>query len=104
MDLEVWKADRDGCKGERSAFVETIRPIKNDFLASDNQALIKTFGRPDRVELVDRSQNFFIYYLEPSPRCEGSEAEEEQVLKLIFRLNAYSRVSEVIITRLNPGD
>jgi methylenetetrahydrofolate reductase (NADPH) len=37
--------------------------IDLQFLGIDNQALIKTFGRPDRVELVDKSQSFFFYFL-----------------------------------------
>ncbi|EOZ98600.1 hypothetical protein A33Q_1254 [Indibacter alkaliphilus LW1] len=101
MDLESWKNDRNGCLRQRESQVENFRAIKNELLGKDNQALIKTFGRPDRVELADRSQNFFIYYLEPSPSCEQAKPEEES-LKVIFRLNAISRVSEVTISRLDP--
>ncbi len=81
--------------------LEELERIKNSFLGADNQELIKTFGRPDRVELVDKSQSFFFYFLEPSDKCDGIEIEKEP-LRVLFRMNAISKVSEVNITTLNP--
>ncbi len=101
INIENWKSDRDGCKGLRMQDLEEFKQIKNSFLSADNQAIIKTFGRPDRVELVDKSQSFFFYFLEPSGDCEGVETEKEP-LKVLFRMNAISKVSEVTITTLNP--
>ncbi|WP_026951608.1 hypothetical protein [Algoriphagus mannitolivorans] len=101
INLENWKADRYGCKGLRIQDLEELRAIKNNFLGADNQALIKTFGRPDRVDLMDKSQSFFFYFLEPSKECDGVEIEKEP-LRVLFRLNAISKVSEVTITTLNP--
>jgi hypothetical protein len=101
IDLANWKADRYGCKGLRIQDLEEIKSIKNTFLGADNQAIIKTFGRPDRVDLRDKSQSFFFYFLEPSEECEGVEIKKDP-LKILFRLNAISKVSEVTITNLNP--
>ena len=101
INLENWKADRYGCKSLRMQDLEELKQIKNNFLGADNQSLIKTFGRPDRVELVDKSQSFFFYFLEPSSDCEGMESEKEP-LRVLFRMNALSKVSEVTITTLNP--
>lgn len=101
IDLDSWKQDRYGCNGLRLKDVEELRAIKNTFLAKNNQELIKTFGRPDRVLLADKSQSFFIYFLEPSDNCDPDKAEKEP-LKVLFRLNAISKVSEVTITTLNP--
>ncbi|WP_439490763.1 hypothetical protein [Algoriphagus sp.] len=101
MNMEDWKADRYGCKGLRIQDLEEFERIRHTFLGVDNQALIKTFGRPDRVELVDKSQSFFFYFLEPSGDCEGVESEKEP-LRVLFRLNAISKVSEVTITDQNP--
>ncbi|MFN3761339.1 MAG: hypothetical protein ACK4SF_19160 [Algoriphagus aquaeductus] len=101
VNLENWKADRDGCKGLRMQDLEELQRIKNNFLGADNQSLIKTFGRPDRVELVDKSQSFFFYFLEPSSDCDGQKSEKEP-LRVLFRMNALSKVSEVNITTLNP--
>jgi hypothetical protein len=103
IDLENWKNDRNGCLGLRLNDLEEFREIKNELLGKDNQALIKTFGRPDKVELTDRSQSFFIYFLEPGPSC-ITEDKKEEPLKAIFRLNAISRVSEVTISTLEPGN
>lgn len=101
INLENWKADRYGCKGLRMQDLEELRAIKNNFLGADNQAIIKTFGRPDRVELLDKSQSFFFYFLEPSDDCEGIKTEKEP-LRVLFRMNALSKVSEVTVTTLNP--
>lgn len=101
INMENWKADRYGCKGLRIQDMDEIQKIKNTFLGADNQAIIKTFGRPDRVELMDKSQSFFFYFLEPSNGCEGVEIEKEP-LRVLFRMNAVSKVSEVTITTQNP--
>jgi hypothetical protein len=101
INLENWKSDRYGCKGLRMQDLQELQLIKNNFLGVNNQALIKTFGRPDRVELVDKSQSFFFYFLEPSSDCEGVKSEKEP-LRVLFRMNALSKVSEVTITTLNP--
>ncbi|KPQ19027.1 MAG: hypothetical protein HLUCCX10_03960 [Algoriphagus marincola HL-49] len=102
LNIENWKEDRYGCKGLRIQDIGELERIKNNFLGASNQALIKTFGRPDRVELVDKSQSFFFYFLEASPEnCEGVESEKEP-LKVLFRMNAISKVSEITITDLNP--
>lgn len=101
INLENWKSDRYGCKGLRMNDLEELEKIKNTFLGANNQSIIKTFGRPDRVELVDKSQSFFFYFLEPSDNCDGIKPEKEP-LRVLFRMNAVSKVSEVTITTLNP--
>src|SRR5690554_6292144 len=100
IDLESWKIDRNGCKGLRIKHLEELKSIRNTFLEANNQELILTFGRPDRVELLDKSQSFFYYFLEPSDACDG--IKEKEPLKVLFRLNAINRVSEVTITTLDP--
>jgi hypothetical protein len=101
LNMENWKSDRYGCGGLRIQDLEELQQIKNTFLGANNQALIKTFGRPDRVELVDKSQSFFFYFLEPSIQCDGVKIEKEP-LRILFRMNAISKVSEVNITTQNP--
>ncbi|KEO74047.1 hypothetical protein [Anditalea andensis] len=101
INTDDWKKDRYGCSGLRMQYIDEIKALKNSFLGKNNQEIILTFGRPDRVELVDKSQSFFFYFLEPSSSCPGVEIEKEP-LKVLFRFNAISKVSEVTITNLNP--
>src|SRR5690606_30900667 len=100
INLENWKNDRNGCKGLRIQDLEELQRLRNTFLEATNQQLIKAFGRPDRVELYDKSQSFFYYFLEPSDVC--GDIKEKEPLKVLFRLNAVNRVSEVTITKLEP--
>lgn len=102
VDLDNWKKDRNGCLGLRAQEIDDFKAVKDDILGKDNQALIKTFGRPDRVELANRSQSFYIYYFEPSTDCAGV-AKNAEPLMAIIRLNALSRVSEVTVSTLDPG-
>src|SRR5690554_5698905 len=76
IDLENWKNTRNGCKGLRIQYLEELKSIKNTFLEANNQELILTFGRPDRVELLDKSQSFFYYFLEPSDVCDEKKEKE----------------------------
>ncbi|GGF27106.1 hypothetical protein [Echinicola rosea] len=101
INMENWKNDRYGCKGLRIQDLTELESLKNTFLGATNQELIVTFGRPDRVELLNKSQSFFFYFLEPSGECDNHEKEKEP-LKALFRLNAINKVSEVTITTLNP--
>lgn len=101
INMENWKNDRYGCKGLRIQDLEELESLKNTFLGATNQELIVTFGRSDRVELLNKSQSFFFYFLEPSSECENHDKEKEP-LKALFRLNAINKVSEVTITTLNP--
>lgn len=101
IDLVNWKNDRYGCNGLRIQQLDEIQKTKNDFLGANNQELIKTFGRPDRVILVDKSQSYFYYFLEPSEQCENHDTETAP-LKVMFRMNAINKVSEVNISRLDP--
>jgi hypothetical protein len=101
IDMDNWLSDRNGCKGLRIKDLKEIERLKNSFLGADNQALIVTFGRPDRVDLIDKSQTYFTYFLEPSIRCDEAEPKKEP-LRVLFRLNSIERVSEVNITTQNP--
>jgi hypothetical protein len=101
IDLVNWKNDRYGCNGLRIQQLDEIQKTKNDFLGANNQELIKTFGRPDRVILVDKSQSYFYYFLEPSEQCDNHNTETAP-LKVMFRMNAINKVSEVNISRLDP--
>ena len=101
IDLVNWKNDRYGCNDLRIQQLDEIQKTKNDFLGANNQELIKSFGRPDRVILVDKSQSYFYYFLEPSEQCDNHNTETAP-LKVMFRMNAINKVSEVNISRLDP--
>src|SRR5690606_17051964 len=94
------KNDCNGCKGLRLQDLDELERLRNTYLEANNQQLNKTFGRPDRVELLDKSLSLLYYFLEPSETC--GTINEKEPLKVLFRLNAINRVSEVTITTLEP--
>lgn len=93
MDLEVWKADRNGCKHGREKMIESLKAQKDKLKGLSEDDIMKLLGRPDQNELWKRNQKFFKYFLSPSKNC-GSDSAE---VKLIIRFNAMSLAKEVEI-------
>ncbi|MEQ9415347.1 MAG: hypothetical protein RIF39_16045 [Cyclobacteriaceae bacterium] len=94
IDLELWKEDKHGCNGDRSKMISAITQEKEKLKVLSEMDIIKLLGRPDENELLQRSQKFYVYYLEPGPQCDQSKAEPKQ---LILRMNAMSLTKEVQI-------
>lgn len=94
VDLGIWKDDKNGCKGDRSRMIEAITQEKEKLKALSEMEIIQLLGRPDENDLLQRSQKFYVYYMEPGPHC--NEAFEEPK-KLILRMNAIGLTKEVQI-------
>lgn len=72
--------------------IEAITEQKEKLKALSEMDIIKLLGKPDENDLLQRSQKFYVYYLEPGPRCDQPEADPK---KLILRMNAMSLTKEV---------
>lgn len=91
MDLDVWKADRNGCRRDREKMIFALKEQKDKLKGLSEDDIIKLLGRPDQNELWKRNQKFFNYFLSPSKSC-GSDSLE---VKLSIRFNAMSLAKEV---------
>lgn len=74
--------------------ITAITKEKEKLKVLSEMDIIQLLGRPDENDLLQRSQKFYVYYLEPGPLCDQSKAEAK---KLILRMNAMSLTKEVQI-------
>ncbi|HEY3401886.1 MAG TPA: hypothetical protein VGK59_00780 [Ohtaekwangia sp.] len=92
IDIESWKADKNGCSRKREPFIENIREQKNELLSLNEMQVVEILGSPDRNELYKRNQKFYYYYLQPSENCPTSASHP---LRLSIRFNAMGLAKEI---------
>jgi len=90
-----WKNDKNGCQGERSKIVKNFEGIKDRLIGLGENQLRQLLGSPDQVQLLERSQKFYIYYIEKGAQCgdTGIEGKNYQI-----RFNSLNQVNEVSLT------
>ena len=95
FDSELWRSDTNGCLGKRIEIYQDVLDNKKDLLSLANKQLIKILGNPEKVELLQRNQKFFIYNISPGSICAINTNSES--ISLIIRFNAVGLSSEVFI-------
>lgn len=95
FDQETWLNDIDGCKGDRKAIVELLEIHKDALLGKDQDQIKELLGKPDMHEIYKRSQQFFIYSIDPGSSCSNYIADKTAA-NLTLRYNALGRVHEVV--------
>ncbi len=93
IDLEVWKADRNGCKRDREKMITSFKEQKDKLKGLSEDDIIKLLGRPDQNELWKRNQKFFKYFIEPGGSCQKGSTN----VILSIRFNAMNLAKEVEI-------
>jgi len=94
---EQWKSDREGCKGLRVQYADLILESKDQLLGKGEQLILNLMGRPDKNELYRRQQKFYIYYIQPGPKCTAQPAQTDSAKYLSLKFNATGIVNEVFI-------
>lgn len=94
FDTEAWQADSQGCTGERATMTEAIMKLKPQLLELYQKSVIEVLGQPEEQELYERSQTYYIYYIDPAGDCENSQ---ENPRKLMVRFTALGIANEVNI-------
>lgn len=94
FDIEAWKADSKGCAGVRADMTEAIMKAKPRLLELYQKSVIEVLGQPEEQELYERSQTYYIYYIDPAGDCENSQ---ENPRKLLIRFTALGIANEVNI-------
>jgi hypothetical protein len=86
IDLKKWKSDKNGCLEYRIEAVEELLSQKEKLKGTSQNEMINLFGTADKHQLYERSQKFFIYYLEPNENCD--QYSEGYVKALYIRFNS----------------
>jgi hypothetical protein len=78
--------------------------LKDQLLASKHfmrglksEQIEEYLGKPDAQELYSRSQRYYIYFLEPGPKCENTQ---ENPQALFVRFSAVGIANEFTIRSL----
>lgn len=95
FDSDKWKADKNGCAGERRQFHASLTAQRNELLGFEELQLIELLGRPDQNELSKRNQKFYFYFIDPAPIC--GEKTDSLAKRLTIRFNAMGISKEVLI-------
>ncbi|WP_189630018.1 hypothetical protein [Roseivirga thermotolerans] len=84
FNVETWKGDPNGCKGDRAQMIDQIFEVKPKLLGLYQKSIIKALGAPETEELYERSQTYYIYAIDPSEKCDGGPAEDPRMLRIRF--------------------
>lgn len=63
FDESAWQADKDGCNGIRTIMRETLIKVKSELKGLNGDEIIAVLGKPNKTNLADRNQKYFIYYI-----------------------------------------
>jgi len=95
FDSSTWKIDKNGCQQKRIKMISRLQEVQFELNGMKEASIKSVLGKPDKTELYERGQRFFIYDITPDPECiENYQGEE---IDLILRLNALGIVSEANI-------
>jgi len=61
FDESAWQADKDGCDGARTKMRDTLIKVKSELKALNGDQIIAVLGKPNKTNLADRNQKYFIY-------------------------------------------
>lgn len=96
FDADKWRLDQNGCHMDRYHIYLDIVDHRKEILGLDNRQIIKVLGKPERNELYQRNQKFFIYNISPSETCLTEYKGEH--LYLIVRFNAVGLSQEIFVS------
>ena len=94
VDLQRWRADKNGCAGDRAASSDALARQTELLKALSEMQIVELLGKPDQHELYKRNQKFYTYYLDASPRCPSPADTARQ---LTIRFNAMGLAKEVLV-------
>jgi hypothetical protein len=102
LDLEKWQADKGGCSGERIKSIEKLKSLKEEIKGTSSNDLDDYLGRPDVQQLADRSQKYYIYFLEKGFHCETLKKKSD-AQSMAVRFSAMGMATEVTFQRGVPA-
>jgi hypothetical protein len=101
FNLDRWRADRGGCRGQRKAQADQIRALRDELKGVSANDFAALFGKPDINQLADRNQKYYIYFLEPGPHCQDMK-NASTARSVAIRFSAIGLATEVTFQRGEP--
>ena len=83
LESALWMTDKNGCNGERLRMKNQLLELKHNMRGFKAREIESYLGKPDAQELYTRSQRYYIYFMEPGPKCENA-IEKPQALFVRF--------------------
>jgi len=97
FDSELWIADKNGCEGIRMKLKDQLLASKHFMRGLRSEQIQEYLGKPDAQELYSRSQRYYIYFLQPGPKCKNPS---ENPQALFVRFSAVGIANEFTIKSL----
>lgn len=94
FDEQAFASDANGCSGERMRQKQQLFDIASQLKGLSEDEIAATLGKPDRQDLADRSQQFFIYFIGPSPTCNNASGQQPP-LTMFVRFSALGLATEI---------
>lgn len=101
FESELWIQDKNGCGGERMNLKDNLLSQKHNMRGLKTDLIESYLGKPDAHQLSERGQQYYIYFMEPGPKC---EAAKENPLALFIRFSAVGIATEFTIKSVETRD
>lgn len=70
LDLVKWREDQSGCKNIRKGQINDFKAVQQTEIKGKSANFIGALlGTPDRQQLADRNQKYYIYFVGSGPHC-----------------------------------
>jgi len=94
FNTELWRKDKNGCFGDRLKLKNTFLSIRHNLRGFKSSEIESLLGKPDAQELYNRSQRYYIYFLDPGPKCQNAKSNPQA---LFVRFSAVGIANEFTI-------
>ncbi|MEM1137180.1 MAG: hypothetical protein AAGI07_15180 [Bacteroidota bacterium] len=95
FESSIWKNDKMGCESKRLDLLDNFEAIKSKIIGISENDTRRLLGAPDKVQLFERSQKFYIYFIEPGKQCEGNAHNQKEGRSYHVRFNSLNQVNEI---------
>lgn len=98
INLKKWKEDKNACLGYREKSIEILQKVKNDLLKKSEVEIIAAFGKPNKAELIEKSQKIYAYYLNKNNQnCEIDSINSQITKTLQIRFNSTGYANSILV-------
>lgn len=96
FDESSWQKDHNGCQEIRLDMLDDLEQVKDDLKGLNTDKVVQILGKPDKNELYERNQKFFIYEIRNAPACPDHQ-EDRSHMYLSIRFNATGLAKEIMV-------